>query len=201
MATLTEGDVHKLTDTVEQIAGRIARRYDTVAKEDIAQEIWVWALEHVDYVHRFVAAPDQSVLTKSLYHAGLRYAEKEWKAGLPYDWRDQYEYTRPEVARLLPLALDESLIPGLSGGGLHDGPSHKADPALGGGLLASLIDVRVAYSKLSDSDQAYLADVVGLDHDWVRISSMYGLQENSAYAKYMRILDRMVTRHLGRPRE
>jgi hypothetical protein len=117
---------------------------------------------------------------------------------LGIDWRDDYNYSRPEVARLLPVALDPESIPGLSGGELHDGPSAKSDPAYGGGMLASLIDVRSAYAKLSDADQQYVLTCVGLDQNWDQIAATTGLLASSAYAKWMRILDRMVTRHLGR---
>jgi hypothetical protein len=92
-------------------------------------------------------------------------------------------------------------IPGLSGGGLHDGPSAKTDPAYGGGMLASIVDVRVAFAKLSESDQQFVTLVVGFDSQWDTIAVHTGMQGNSAYAKFMRILDRMVTRHLGRKRD
>lgn len=199
MAALTDADVKALAETVERAAKRLGKRYDTIPPDDIAQEIWLWMLDTgADYVRRCIDTDQAHLLGKAAYHAGVRYAEKEWRASLPYDWRDQYVYSRPEVARLLPLALNPAETPGLSGTGLHDAPASRSDPAYGGGLLASIIDVRMAFDKLSANDQIFLGTCVDYDLDWPRIAVEFGTQENSAYAKYMRILDRMVTRHLGR---
>jgi hypothetical protein len=197
MDTLTDADVQALAETVDRQAKRVARRYDCVDAEDVAQEMWLWMVEHAEWV-RDKLENHSGIIALALYRAGMIYADKEWKELVPGDWRDQYTYSRPEVARLLPIALgdDESLA--LPGGGLHDGPSHKSDPAYSGGLLASVLDIRIAYGKLSTEDQAYLATCVDLDMAWDRVAAEFGLAGNSAYAKYMRILDRMVTRHLGR---
>jgi hypothetical protein len=204
------------TFLVEATAKRVAARYVGIEADDVTQEVWMWWLTKGDkYVQAYKAdlarAEGESnreavrqvkaLMGRSVNNAAVRYCEKERKATLGYDWRDDYTYTRPEVARLLPLALDPSTIPGLSGGGLHDGPSAKSDPAYGGGMLASIADVRSAFGKLSPSDQDYVKLVVQLDTQWDIIASHLGLQANSAYAKYMRILDRMVTRHLGRAKD
>lgn len=199
MATLTDAEVRTLTATVDRTAERIAQRYDSIEADDVAQEMWLWMLDAgADYVRTCIDNDHMGRLARAVYHAGIRYAEREWKASLPYDWRDQYNYTRMEVARLLPMALNNDEIPGLSKGDLHDGPSSKSDPAYGGGMLASLMDVRIAFTKLSDADQIFLGVCVDYDLDWPRVAAEFSLLENSAYAKYMRILDRMVTRHLGR---
>jgi hypothetical protein len=196
MATLTDAEVRDLADLVEVSAHRVARRYDCVSQEDVAQEIWLWACENPDYI-RAKMTDHTGILALNFYRAGMTYADREWKELVPGDWRDQYTYSRMEVSRLLPLALNPATTPGLSGQ-LHDGPSSKSDPAYGGGMLASIVDVRIAYRKLSLTDQDFLSACVEYDLDWIRIAPLFGLAENSAYAKYMRILDRMVTRHLGR---
>lgn len=194
MAALTVGEL------IADVAGAFAPQYDgIVEKQDIEQELWVWVLDGGrTETKKYQAGGDEKLYRFKLRNAALKYGERERKASLGYDWRDDYNYTRPEVARILPLALDPSTIPGLSGGGLHDGPSAKSDPAYGGGMLASIIDIRVAFGKLSATDQEYARLVVDCDSDWDLVAKETGLQANSAYAKYMRILDRMVTRHLGR---
>lgn len=198
MAALTDADVQTLAETVERQAKRVARRYDCVDAEDVAQEMWLWMVEHADYIRQQIDGDHMGIIAIGLYRAGMAYADKEWKELVPGDWRDQYTYSRPEVARLLPLALAGDYVPGLSGGGLHDGPGNKNDPAYGGGLLASVMDVRIAFDRLSPNDQIFLSICVDYDLDWPRIAMEVGTQENSCYAKYMRILDRLVTRHLGR---
>lgn len=197
MGALTDSDVKALSELVQASAARVARRYDCVAVEDVAQEMWLWACENPDYVQHKIE-DHTGILSLNFYRVGMTYADKEWKESVPGDWRDQYRYSRMEVARILPLALDPTSIPGLSSGALHDGPSSKSDPAYGGGMLASIMDVRIAFGKLSLTDQDYLSACVEYDLDWPRVAPLFGLLETSAYAKYMTILDRMVTRHLGR---
>jgi DNA-directed RNA polymerase specialized sigma24 family protein len=191
MAALTDVDRQ-----IQSAARKVAARYG-LDPEDVAQEVYVYALQK-PMVQTYLDEGHTGRLAKLFYNAAVDYCEREKRATLGYDWRDDYTYTRPEVDRLLPLALDPTTIPGLSGGALHDGPSAKSDPAYGGGMLASIVDVRAAFGKLGEPDRGYLVLCCALDKDWERIGSGTGMQANSAYARYMRILDRMVTRHLGR---
>lgn len=198
MAELTETEIKM----VQRQGKAVAARYEQ-DPDDVTQEIWVWWFgEGANYVAKCRQSDERTKLYKAAYNAAIRYCEKERKATLGYDWRDDYRYTRPEVQRILPLALDPEYIPNLAGGGLNDEPASPKDPACGGSLLASIVDVRNAFVQLSDSDAAYLITaVVKHDHDWAAVSAETGLKESSAYAKYMTILDRMVTRHLGRNNE
>lgn len=202
MATLTADEVELLTPTVKAQCRKVAARYQGVDTDDLEQEVWVWMLSDAapsfyDYIQR----GEIGRATKSIYNAAVKWCERDRHrqlAAAGLDWRDEYNYTRPEVARLLPAALDTGQAPGMSGAALHDGPSAKSDPAVGGDLLAGVVDVRMAYAKLSEADQQFIQVVVGLNSEWEQIASTSGLKASSAYAKYMRILDRMVTRHLGR---
>jgi hypothetical protein len=151
MAVFTEAEVAVLDPIVRAQAEKVAGRYEGVEADDLAQEVWVWIMEESSpALRRYIADGLPKQLTRSVYNAAVSWCETEKKrllAAQGYNWRDEYTYTRPEVARLLPLALDQATVPGLSGGGLHDGPSAKADPAYGGGMLASLIDVRTAFTN------------------------------------------------------
>jgi hypothetical protein len=202
MAVFTEAEAAGLQIIFGRQAEKVAARYEGVDPDDLAQEIWVWALsEGAERIRGYLEAGHEGRLTQAAYYEAVAWCESEKKrllAAQGYNWRDDYTYTRPEVARLLPLALDPATVPGLSGGQLHDGPAAKTDPAHGGGMLASLIDIRTAFAKLSDGDQAFVLTVVGLDARWADIAATTGIKAESAYAKWMRILDRMVTRHLGR---
>jgi hypothetical protein len=198
MAEFTDAEFIELSRIAKQQAQLVSVRYNGVDQGDTEQEIWVWLLANRQQMRKYLDAGHLGRIAKSFYNAATAYCEREKKATLGYDWRDDYNYSRPEIARILPLALDPTTIPGLSGSGLHDGPSAKSDPAYGGGMLASIVDVRVAYRKLSEADQKYVALVVALDSNWDQVAAHTGMKANSATAKYYRILDRMVTRHLGR---
>lgn len=202
MAVLTDADRRDIAPRIESVTKQVHPRYAAIMDvNDMAQQLWVWLLgeaEGVKALERYQREQNAPLLATQLRNAAMSYGEGERRANLGYDWRDDYTYSRPEVARLLPLALDPTAIPGMSGSGLHDGPSAKSDPAYGGGMLASIVDVRTAFAKLSGEDQSYLITCVGYDNDWPKVAVFTGLGEKSAYAKYMRILDRMVTRHLGR---
>lgn len=202
MVEFTASDMDVLTPLVEGAARNLQDQYAGIMdRGDIAQEIWVYLLQRGREKAKAYIDSNRDDHTRNkfklyLRNAALKACERERKATLGHDWRDEYNYSRPEVSRLLPLALDPESIPGLSGGGLHDGPSAKSDPAYGGGMLASLIDVRTAFSKLSPEDQRYVRDAVSFDSQWDKLGEFYKIQPNSAYAKWMRILDKMVTKHL-----
>lgn len=202
MASITASEAETLDPIISRQSEIVAKRYDGVEAEDLAQEVWVWVVEEASpALLGYLADGHLGRLTKSVYNAAVKWCERDRKRRLKeagIDWRDEYNYTRPEVAKLLPLALDPATIPGLCGGDLHDGPASKSDPAYGGGMLAGIVDVRAAFSRLSGPDQDFVQIVVGLDSNWNDIAATTGLRAQSAYAKWMRILDRMVTRHLGR---
>ena len=202
MEALTRTEIDYLTPIVEAQAKRVAARYEGIETDDLAQEVWVWLVEESSPALRgYVAADQAGRVAKSLYNAAVTWCERDRKRKLReagIDWRDEYNYSRPEVARLLPMALDYGAIPALAGRELSDMPGAKADPAYSNDILASLIDVRNAFGALSGADQDYVRVVIGLDSNWSDIAACTGVQANSAYAKWMRILDRMVTRHLGR---
>lgn len=201
MASLTAAEVKLIEPVVKAQAVKVAARYEGVEPDDLAQEVWLSLLTDAgpamyDYIQR----GELGRATKAIYNAAVKWCEHDKKRRMReqgMNWRDQYNYNRPEVARLLPLALDPGAVPGLSGDGLHDAPSAKSDPAYGGGMLASLADIRVAFAALSESDQQFLIICVSLNSEWDRIGPLTGQQANSAYAKYMRVLDKMVKR-LGR---
>lgn len=196
--SLTDAEVTELWRIAGRQAAIVAPRY-SLDVDDVIQEIWVWALsEGAGQIRRYLDAGHLGRVAKTFYSAAVRHGERDKRAGLGYDWRDDYNYSRPEVARLLPLALDPGSIPGLQGSALHDGPSARSDPAYGGGMLAAVVDVRVAFGKLSESDREFVKAVVGLDAKWDAVAVHTGMKSTSAQSKYYRILDRMVTRHLGR---
>lgn len=203
MASFTDEEVAQLAAIIDGQASRVAERYEGVVSDDLAQEVWLWALDTpgADRVRNYLDTGQIGRLKKAAYYESVAWCEKDKRrrqraAGI--DWRDEYNYTRPEVARLLPMALDYGAIPGLTGRDLTSTPGTATDPAYHNDQLASLIDVRNAFGKLSGPDQDYVRIVVGLDCNWADIAATTEIQASSAYAKWMRILDRMVTRHLGR---
>lgn len=201
MVSLTAAEVKLIEPVVKAQSAKVAHRYEGVEAEDLAQEVWLSLLTDAsDTMYAYIQRGELGRATKAIYNAAVTWCERDKKRRLKeagINWRDQYNYNRPEVSRLLPMALDPATIPGVQGGDLHDAPSSKSDPAYGGGLLASLCDIRSAYAQLSEPDQQYLTICVALNNEWDRVGPNTGQQANSAYAKYMRILDKIVKR-LGR---
>jgi hypothetical protein len=112
MAALTESELHEfmagpVMDAARRQAGIVADRYAGIEQQDVEQEIWVWFYgDGKRKAQRLVLKGDIAPVEKAFYNAAVDYCERERKASLGYDWRDDYNYSRPEVARLLPLALD-----------------------------------------------------------------------------------------------
>jgi hypothetical protein len=101
-------------DLTARVADQVGRRFaDIVERDDVYQELWVWLLEPKGrkYTERWLAEGQQGKLARALYNAGREYVERERRAQLGMDWRDEYRYSRPEVSRLLPFALDPDYAP------------------------------------------------------------------------------------------
>jgi hypothetical protein len=116
VASLTDTEIETLVPIVELQAKRVAARYEGTEADDLAQDVWVWIAEESSPALRdYIATGHIGRLAKSVYNAAVNKCEKDRKAALRelgIDWRDDYNYSRPEVARLLPVALDPESIPG-----------------------------------------------------------------------------------------
>lgn len=145
--------------TAQAAAVSLQRTYG-IHRDDIAQEMYVWMLSHGPKVIEFRSKPG---LYTTLIRLGVKYCRKEWRAsGAPHpDELIQQRYSRKALKGLIPLALTTDLgqlSPAL------EGPGGGGDPATGGDLLASLVDVRRALKALPAAQGEAL--VLGSECSW-----------------------------------
>jgi hypothetical protein len=152
--------------TIDKAIGFVAatkhRRYrQWTEREDITQELWVYALSggkpHFD---RWFATGDTHRVLLALHGAAKRYCEREkaYKSG--YDPEDVEWYEPESVAALVPLALDP-LFDGRVEEESPDTPRRRSDLSEGGTLVAMVVDVRKAIAATGVTGSYDPNDVVG----------------------------------------
>jgi DNA-directed RNA polymerase specialized sigma24 family protein len=131
--------------TAQAAANSLARTYG-IHPDDIAQEMMVWMFGHQPKVLEYRAG--KPGLYTTLIRLGVKYCRKEWRAsGGPHpDELIQQRYSRKALKGLIPQAFSSDL--GQLSGTAGEYTSSSGDPALGGDLLASLVDVRSALQQL-----------------------------------------------------
>lgn len=106
-----------------------------------------------------------------------------------YQVEDVYYYSREQVARLVPLAVEDVTIPGVP----ESTRRAPSDPAEGGNVLALISDVRKAISGLPRSDVALVvAGYEATDQEWNALAAQMAVKAPSLRRRYNRILDRIV---------
>lgn len=166
----------------KKASGYVARRYRNYGVEfdDASQEIYLWLLDGGEKkVRRWLSkSPQQTTrVYMSMLDVAMSYAEQEKALRAGYDVDDVFWYTPSLIEGLLPLALDESFAPEdineleqLGGG------KRKAkQPAEGGNLLATVLDIRralegtklVPYFTACDADHPSWPDNVQELVDWL----------------------------------
>lgn len=200
---LAEGTVH-LEPFWAQIVAPLVRqceeRYSHYAEaDDLGQEcaVWWYSPNAQKHLREYLQEEGFTRLRRSLWRAMARYAEKEKGHKVGYEPEDQVLYTPAQVAAVLPVALDPEGLP--DGGGVADITGIRAHTNLaeGGGVLASLIDVRRGLTTLVPADRVLLYVANEELHDWdsvadrMNIGAETPLLADSFRRKHDRVIERI----------
>ena len=155
-------------DLVPSVAMVVTRQYRAfVEADDIKQECLQWALTRTDYITEQLSVDDEEQrkhneqrIAWQMKRAAERYARKEKANKSGYQTGDEAYYENATLAQLLPFVI-ASIIDGTvleqAQEMIRDGqPKGSSSPAEGGNLLATLIDIKKAYTKLDEKDQTIL---------------------------------------------
>lgn len=127
---------------IPRAAAPVYRRYKTwVHADDVRQQLWLWVMEHRDTTTRLLDTSD-GYLVRRLRDVAERYARREKAARSGYRPDDEYFYTLPQIANLLPDALDPEV---------HGGTSGSME------WESSIADIRGAVAGLQPEPRARLA--------------------------------------------
>jgi hypothetical protein len=154
--------VEDVVDVATTVAYSITRNYKGYAEvEDLRQELLEWCLKRQDKIREWLNVEDRREyqlgikrLSKTLNRRADKYCRREKAKKSGYLATDEYFYTPGLVEQLLPYAF-KGEVPTkdpnnefVSNGG--------GDPALGGGFLATMYDIRIASLKLNIGEYGML---------------------------------------------
>lgn len=154
--------IKDVVDVATTVAYSITRNYKGYAEvEDLRQELLEWCLKRQDKVREWLDVEDRREyqlgikrLSKTLNRRADKYCRREKAKKSGYLSSDEYFYTPGLVEQLLPYAF-KGEVPTkdpnnefVSNGG--------GDPALGGGFLATMYDIRIALLKLNIGEYGML---------------------------------------------
>lgn len=153
-----------IEDLVVSISHAAAARYaGFVTFEDVQQQLQLFILSNAAQVARWYNNSGFHRVALALRGAAKRYSETEKAAACGYSFDDVAWYDPTMLEDLIPLALDERWD-GTSPSSEDDGsmPRSKTDAAVGGTLLAMVMDVRRAIRRVG-SDPTAVAEFLGGD--------------------------------------
>ena len=192
MAELTGIDP-VIYDLAPGVARAIHNRYKSyVEREDIMQECLSWALTRTSWIaEQLLEATDadkrkhiESRIAWQMRRAAERYARREKATKSGYQINDEVYYQGYTLGQLLPFVIasvvDGTVIEQIQDM-IQDGqPRGSSSPSEGGGLLASLIDIKIGYTKLEVEDQTLLR-IRYLDNFTLQqIANQYGCSVSTA---------------------
>lgn len=163
--------------------------------EDLAQEAAAWWYgPGRRYVVEYLAdgAPHRR-LRRSIWRHCDRHG-RAWRAAvIGYEPADEVRYGPGEIIGLLPVAFDIELLPDATGPREDEhGPRPPGNPAEGGNLLATVLDIRRALEHgLHPADHAFLKQAELLNRDWVKLGRRHDLTSDAAYRKHRRLAQRI----------
>jgi hypothetical protein len=185
-------------------AESVAYKYsDYVSEETMYQDAWEWRMRHLTLVASFLdkeGGADINGLQRVVksYLDSVARAEKALVCGYHVD--DEAYYRPAVIAELLPICLDieAALLPSAP---VDDAPGRGGNPHGQGDFVASLLDVREAWTSTAfrgDEMQLIKARFVE-DLEWGHIAASFGIDVETAQKRVAIGLRRMAERLGGLP--
>lgn len=193
----------KIYDTygpmVRRMASKYASLYKMVDREDIQQQLWLWFVSHPNKVREWTKLDQKdadNLIAASLKNAAYDYCIKEKAHAAGYEPEDNFWYTKEFIKLLLPAALsdDWKRVEVFA----SEIKAQKS-PAESGDWMAYAADVKKAFEKLEDKEQALVLMFYAKDAEGEKVHGELGGERPTARATMMaanRALNKMV-KHLG----
>jgi RNA polymerase sigma factor (sigma-70 family) len=142
-------EVLDIESVVRSQAAKTARRYaGFVEADDLAQEGWVWIIEHPQKVKVHQETEEVSLaayrLGQDLWKAMESYARREKASASGYEPEDELYFSHSLINLVLPSVLKDDPTPPVQAG---ERVANTSDPAEGGTWLATYLDVKQAWEK------------------------------------------------------
>jgi len=178
------------------VASEYHKKYDMVELEDIKQSLYEWFLEHPNKLDEWEAIGTKdakNLIYRSLRNQALDYCQY-WKAkSIGYEVSDLFYYEPDMVEALLPSILrgDFTVMPVLNLGKTGRPPA----PSEGGNMMAMMIEIDLAYNKLSIEDKRVLFYKYAESLDYASIAKEMDLgSEDAVRMRHNRAIKKLITR-------
>lgn len=164
--------VTELHPTILELAPSVSfvvyRRYRLfVEKDDVYQECIAWAMTRTEDIEEMLAVENlderkhnEQKIAWRMRRVAERYARKEKANKSGYQTSDEVYYQSATLGQLLPFVIasiiDGTVLEQAQEMILDSQPKGTSSPSEGGGLLASLIDIKRAYLFLDAEDKDLL---------------------------------------------
>jgi RNA polymerase sigma factor (sigma-70 family) len=177
-------------------ASSVARQYHGyVDREDLIQEGRLWLASHPERVAELAEKGKSQWLYSALAGQMDRFAREQRAAVLGYEPSDEHFYNKGTLALILPHIYNNTQ-PNAEGETVS-----RADPAEGGNWPVIELDVRLALSRLSPYDQAWISLRWEQEHTIEQVASLAGVTVDHSRYHTERALRRLIEELGGqRPR-
>jgi DNA-directed RNA polymerase specialized sigma24 family protein len=183
---------------VVSVSAEYHKKFQMVDLADIKQSLYQWFVEHPNKLTEWEALGTRdakNLIYRSLRNQALDYCQY-WKAkSLGYEPDDLFYYDPAIVETLLPAILrKEMLVPQKLN---STGPKQPSAPAEGGNLVTMMIEVDIAYLKLSDEEKEllYLRFADALDYS--DIASALNIESSDAVRMRIKRAVRKLVNKMG----
>jgi DNA-directed RNA polymerase specialized sigma24 family protein len=183
---------------VVSVSAEYHKKFQMVDLADIKQSLYQWFVEHPNKLTEWESLGTRdakNLIYRSLRNQALDYCQY-WKAkSLGYEPDDLFYYDPAIVETLLPAILrKEMLVPQKLN---STGPKQPSAPAEGGNLVTMMIEVDIAYLKLSDEEKEllYLRFADALDYS--DIASALNIESSDAVRMRIKRAIRKLVNKMG----
>ena len=184
---------------LQSVATEYSKRYKMLERNDIAQELWMWFLTHVNKYLEWSELEQKDkdkLIARSLRNAAITYCEYEKSKKIGYDMSDLYYYNPSVVEAFLPSIISES----------YEIPTKiqdlnfkfgKGDATDGNNWLSLRSDIARAYYKLTEAKQNVLRLRFSIDSpDWSLLAYDMQSTPDGARMKVQRAISSLI-KNLG----
>lgn len=184
---------------LQSVATEYSKRYKMLERNDIAQELWMWFLTHVDKYVKWSELEQKDkdkLIARSLRNAAITYCEYEKSKKIGYDMSDLYYYNPSVVEAFLPSIISES----------YEIPTKiqdlnfkfgKGDTTDDNNWLSLRSDIATAYYKLTEAKQNVLRLRFSIDSpDWSLLAYDMQSTPDGARMKVQRAISSLI-KNLG----
>lgn len=165
-----------------------------VSFDDLVGEANLWMVEHLDKVvaWREKGKHGANTLRRACRQRCLTIIDRERKVRSGLLPGDTFWYSVQMLRELLPDIFDIDDWTGQGSIPVSGEIKSPARPSEGNNRLAMICDVRAAFGKLTDEEQAFIAEVYQSNTPWEVLAERMGVHERTVRRREERLLERMV---------